>query len=245
MTSLPRSVLFTRSLYAATAVLVVAGLALQLVPSTRRLEASSTNASSSVASREKSGAGATESLTARELADTLPGDTTVGLPGSVAFDSAPSGASAGNPNSVARAVVPGEFQAVVVSNIFSPERAPPRARYRPRGSEEAPPTPERKTQPRVRLFGVTLRATGAVALIDADPRVPGAEIYRVGDSIAGGRLVEIGPASVVIERSSGRQVIRLETEPPARRRSPGAAGDSVRAPGDSVRRPGDSVRIQQ
>ncbi len=90
------------------------------------------------------------------------------------------------------------------------------------------PAPIRNAPHGPRLYGVTLRANGAVALIDADPAVPGAEIYRVGDPIAGGRLVEIGAVSVVIERRSGRQVIRLETEPSVRGRAPRAPGDSLR-----------------
>ncbi|MDQ3674130.1 MAG: hypothetical protein M3365_07130 [Gemmatimonadota bacterium] len=212
----PRSVLLTRGLYAATAVLVVVGLALQLVPSTRRLEASSTNLSTPL---------------------TPSGKTTP--PDSALFESAePAATAPPNAKSSAAIPLPGEFQAVIISNIFAPERAPPRARYRPRGAGEvegASPATASRSSPALRLFGVTLRANGAVALIDADPAVPGAEIYRVGDAIAGGRLVEIGPASVVIERSTGRQVIRLEAERPVRGRSRGVRGDSVSAPRDSVR----------
>jgi len=215
MTSRPRSVLFTRSLYAATVVLVVVGLALQLVPSTRRLEARSTNVSSSLAaSLETNGSEEVGSPNAPERANAAPGET-----------------ASQNANDATRNLLPGEFRAVVISNIFSPDRAPPRTRYRPRGAGEAEapsPATVRKAPHRPRLFGVTLRANGAVALIDADPAVPGAEIYRVGDPIAGGRLVEIGAASVVIERRSGRQVIRLETEPSVRGRAPRAPGDSLR-----------------
>jgi hypothetical protein len=182
-------------MYAATVVLVVVGLALQFVPSAGRLEASSTNVSTATA---LSGDSAGESRNPAVANSAVPEQTAP----RIANDAAP-------------IILPGAFQAVVISNIFSPDRAPPRTRYRPHGAEqaEAPSSAPGRKPPRLRLFGVTLRTNGAVALIDADPAVPGAEIYRVGDPIAGGRLVEIGAASVVIERSSGRQTIRLETEP--------------------------------
>jgi len=235
MTAHPRSVLFTQGLYAATVVLVVVGLALQLVPSARRLEARSTNvSSSSVASEQMIGPGKMGGLNAAERANAQSGDSADESRNSAPFDSAVPGETASrNTNDGARALLPGAFQAVVISNIFSPERAPPRSRYRPRGigagQVDAPsPAPVRKAPHGPRLYGVTLRANGAVALIDADPAIPGAEIYRVGDPIAGGRLVEIGAASVVIERRSGRQVIRLETEPSVREGSPRAPGDSLR-----------------
>jgi len=195
-----RSVFFTRGLYAATAALVVVGLALLLTPSAGRLEAGVAADSSSVAA----------SPVASKAADT----------GTTSGDTAP--AEANNP---ASASLPGEFQVVVISNIFSPERATPRQRYRPRGGTSGPeetlaPAPARAARRSPRLYGVTLHASGAVALIEADPAVPGAEIYRIGDPIAGGRLAEIGPASVVIARSTGRQVIRLEIESSSRERPP-------------------------
>jgi hypothetical protein len=230
--SLPRSVLFTQSMYAATAVLVVIGLALQLVPSTGRLEAGSTNVSTSLAASRATAARDTGGLAAAERTSALSRDSTGESRNfAVANGAAPGQTAPQNANDAARIILPGEFQAVVVANIFSPDRAPPRTRYRPRGTgqAEAPSPPSVRNAPRrLRLFGVTLHANGAVALIDADPAVPGAEIYRVGDSIAGGRLVEIGAASVVIERRSGRQTIRLETEPSVRERLPRAAADSLR-----------------
>jgi len=61
-------------------------------------------------------------------------------------------------------------------------------------------------------------AEGAVALIDADPNVPGAEIYRVGDLVAGARLVAITDSSVTLAQPSGPLVLRLQ--PAARRRRP-------------------------
>ena len=60
-----------------------------------------------------------------------------------------------------------------------------------------------------RLFGITRGPGGAVAVIDADPAVPGAEIYRVGDQVRGGRVTAIGDSTVVLSRPSGPLVLRL------------------------------------
>jgi len=71
--------------------------------------------------------------------------------------------------------------------------------------------------PTLKLYGITLSPQGAVALIDADPKVPGAEIYHLGDLVAGARLVAITDSSVTLAKPSGPLVLRL---PPARRRLP-------------------------
>jgi len=107
------------------------------------------------------------------------------------------------------------FEAIPRSNLFAQDRSAPRTRYVPPGQEveqlvvRAAPTPAPP-----RLFGVASGPTGAVALIDADPSIPGAEIYRVGDVVRGGRLTEIADTMVVIEGAAGRTVLRL----PASRR---------------------------
>jgi hypothetical protein len=48
-----------------------------------------------------------------------------------------------------------------------------------------------------------------VALIDADPRIPGAEVYRVGDEVRGGRIAAVTDSTVVIARPSGPLTLRL------------------------------------
>jgi hypothetical protein len=200
------SIPVTEGLYGATAFLIVIGLVLQLLPSGGRLEAR-TAVSPEIS---KSPAGAIQGR------DVLP--------------SPDSGNSLTN---VVTEPLPETYQSIIALNIFSPERRPPRKRYvlKEREGEQAdqPPQLSVREPPRgPRLFGVTLRASGASALIEADARVPGAEIYRVGDPIAGGRLVEIGPSSVVIERRGDRQVIRLETVRPERAPSPNPPSDSLR-----------------
>ena len=39
--------------------------------------------------------------------------------------------------------------------------------------------------------------------------VPGAEVYRVGDEVRGGRITTIGDSTVVLTRPSGPLVLRL------------------------------------
>jgi hypothetical protein len=59
------------------------------------------------------------------------------------------------------------------------------------------------------LFGISRGPGGAVALIDADPAVPGAEIYEIGDAVRDGRLSAIGESTVTLTRPSGPLVLRL------------------------------------
>ena len=70
--------------------------------------------------------------------------------------------------------------------------------------------PKRKpAEPAIKLFGITRGPGGAVALIDADPKVPGAELYRVGDELRDGRVRFISDSTVLVARPSGRLVLRL------------------------------------
>ena len=106
---------------------------------------------------------------------------------------------------------PPAFDGIVQANVFSRERTPPGQRYvpdelrRPAVSSTTPARAER----RLRLYGVVVGPAESQALIDADPRIPGAELYRVGDSVAGLRLVSIGGSSAVLEGPDGRIVLKL------------------------------------
>jgi hypothetical protein len=107
------------------------------------------------------------------------------------------------------------FALVVDSNMFSPTRTAPRVRFtvRPAEVDTAPSAPRAPAPPALRVYGITLRSTDSTALIDADPRVPGAETYRAGDTLPDGSLiVDITDSTVVIEGSRGRRVLRLETK---------------------------------
>lgn len=119
----------------------------------------------------------------------------------------------------ARPLAEDAFAPIVADNIFDQDRSPPTVRYMPPElavEDEVPQrAPVRPAGPR--LFGVAVGPTGAVALIDADPTIPGAEVYREGDLVAGARLIEIGDTAVVLEGPAGRRVLTL---PSSSRRFP-------------------------
>jgi hypothetical protein len=105
---------------------------------------------------------------------------------------------------------------IVSANIFSPDRRPPRQRYVPLTAAATPaPAPTTDTvrtgPPPIRLYGVTLSgADSGVALIEADPKVPGAELYRVGDLVRGAILIALSESTAVLERDDGSlAVLRL------------------------------------
>lgn len=105
------------------------------------------------------------------------------------------------------------YQEIVGANIFSAERTPPATRYVPPelAAARTEAVPDRPAPPRLRLYGVATGPTGAVALIDADPTIPGAEIYRPGDSVRGLTLEEIADTYVVLRGASGSLTLPLET----------------------------------
>ena len=65
--------------------------------------------------------------------------------------------------------------------------------------------------PELTLYGLATGPTGAVALIDADPSIPGAEIYRLGDRVGSYRLESIADTLAVLTGSTGRLVLTLDT----------------------------------
>ena len=111
------------------------------------------------------------------------------------------------------------FSPIVSKNAFSADRQPPKVRFVPEGlrrdTAAAPRAPKKPAEPPARLFGITRGPGGAVALIDADPKVPGAEVYRVGDEVRGGRITNISETTVTLTRPSGSTVLHL---PDARER---------------------------
>jgi hypothetical protein len=98
--------------------------------------------------------------------------------------------------------------------VFSPRRAPPATRFVPdwaRRDSTPAPVARRATpvEPSIRLYGIARGGGGAVALIDADPRVPGAEVYRVGDLVRGSRVTAVTDSTVVLSGRGGSSVLRL------------------------------------
>jgi hypothetical protein len=130
---------------------------------------------------------------------------TVGLP---AAAPAPTPVGASGRDSVA-------IGQIVSTNIFSSDRRPPRQRYVPPTLATSAPTPSTDTvrtgPPPVRLYGVTLSgADSGVALIEADPKIPGAELYRIGDLVRGAILTALSESTAVLERDDGSvSVLRL------------------------------------
>jgi len=113
------------------------------------------------------------------------------------------------PRRVAESVPPTTYATIVSTNIFSTDRVPPRVRFTPPGLAVKGKPVHRA--PTVRLYGITTGAGGtATALIDADPDIPGAEIYHVGDVIAGAPIIDITDSTVVLAQPSGQRVLHLE-----------------------------------
>jgi hypothetical protein len=103
----------------------------------------------------------------------------------------------------------GAAAAVVGGNIFSASRSAPRVRYTPPDLVASPETTRARPRPAasgLRLFGTV---SGTAALIDANPAVPGAEIYQIGDVVDGKRILAVTESTVVLEGSAGRAVLRL------------------------------------
>ena len=100
------------------------------------------------------------------------------------------------------------YEAIVAANIFSQTRTAPLVRFTPAG-RAARGTASASRRPPLKLYGITVGPQGAVALIDADPKIPGAEIYRVGDLVAGARLVAITDSTVTLAQPSGPLILRL------------------------------------
>jgi hypothetical protein len=105
------------------------------------------------------------------------------------------------------------YQEIVGSNMFAADRSPPVSRYVPPelARQQTPRVVNQPAAPRLRLYGVATGPTGAVALIDAEPSIPGAEIYRPGDSVRGYTLEEIADSYVMLVGPTGSLTLPLET----------------------------------
>ena len=108
------------------------------------------------------------------------------------------------------------YAPVAAGNVFSQTRTPPKVRFVPEGRSAPAPVVTGRQRPRaavLRLYGIT---AGTIALIDADPKIRGAELYRVGDRLGSGRITRITDSTVVISRPGGPLILRL----PSNRRPP-------------------------
>lgn len=114
-----------------------------------------------------------------------------------------------DPNAEAAALL--AYDDIVRHDPFAPGRKPPAERYVPPELRARQAARARTgATPRPRLLGVATGPAGAVALIDADPAIPGAEIYRLGDRVGPYRLAAIADSAVVLRGASGVHTLRLE-----------------------------------
>lgn len=104
------------------------------------------------------------------------------------------------------------YEGIARTNVFQQDRSPPPTRYTP-GGPPAASAPPATTEPPLTLYGLAAGPSGAVALIDADPRIPGAEIYRVGDRVGPYRLASIADTFVVLAGPAGERMLRLQAPP--------------------------------
>ncbi len=108
------------------------------------------------------------------------------------------------------------YEGIVRDNVFDRTRQPPAERYLPPelAAARADDEPAARARRGPRLYGLAVGPDGAVALIDADPRIPGAEVYRPGDLIGGARLVTVTDSSATLVGPAGTMVLRLPSSRP-------------------------------
>jgi hypothetical protein len=106
---------------------------------------------------------------------------------------------------------------IAAANIFARSRVAPARHVTVGTGTEVPHVVHAASAPSVTLYGTTTGPEGAVALIDAGSLPRRAEVYRIGDTIAGARLVDISDSTATLERASGVRVLHL---PPTARRAP-------------------------
>jgi hypothetical protein len=133
----------------------------------------------------------------------------------LAPSSPPQASGAELPLAVLRAAAPTgrtsapSYDGIVTGNMFSKQRAPSAVRFVPAGSRRLPGGEGAAHGTPLTLYGITMGPQGAVALIHADPKSAGAELYHLGDRVAGGRLIAITESTVTLARPSGSLVLHL------------------------------------
>jgi hypothetical protein len=131
---------------------------------------------------------------------------------SVPADEGVSAAPAVDPSAQAAALL--TYEGIARTDPFDRDREPPAERYVPpalRAAQQTARPANTPVAPRLQLFGVATGPSGAVALIDANPAIPGAEIYRIGDRVSVYELESISDTMVVLRGSSGVRRLRLQS----------------------------------
>lgn len=103
------------------------------------------------------------------------------------------------------------YAGIVEGNVFAPDRTPPPLRAEDAAVAEPRMVPTAPRRPRYRLSGIVQGPDGLVALIDADPLFPGAELYQVGDSVGPYVLEQATDSLVVLRLNRETQILRLDT----------------------------------
>lgn len=100
------------------------------------------------------------------------------------------------------------YGAIVAADPFSARRTPPSVRFVPAGGGHRVFAAPHRAEPK--LYGITVGPEGAVAVISADPGVRRAQLYEIGDTLDGARVVAISASSVTLVKPSGPIVLHLE-----------------------------------
>jgi hypothetical protein len=115
--------------------------------------------------------------------------------------------------------VPGSYGVVASRNLFSPTRS------------EAPAAAVSNAPPAAKpnLFGIILRDGAPVAYLE-DPTTRRVAGYRLGDSVAGGTVTQIGADHVVLNRPDGEVNVRLRDPSKPRPAAPSSGGQQPGVP---------------
>lgn len=131
-------------------------------------------------------------------------------PATRSADSAVTRPAAPDPDASPATPVP-RYDRIVADNPFASDRRAPATRYAPPSqTTDVAPAPAAPA-PGPTLYGIATGPLGAVALIDADRTIPGAEIYHPGDRVGDFELQTVADTFVVLVGAAGTTVLRLNT----------------------------------
>jgi len=132
---------------------------------------------------------------------------------------------------------PGSYGVIASRNLFSPTRSEAPAA----AVSNAPPAPKPN------LFGIILRDGAPVAYLE-DPTTRRVAGYRLGDSVAGGTVTQIGADHVVLNRPDGEVNVRLRDPskprpavPSTGAQQPGVPAGAAPAPAVVPQQPGQAA----
>jgi hypothetical protein len=135
--------------------------------------------------------------------------------------------------------LPGSYGVVASRNLFSPTRSEAPAA----GVSNALPAPKPN------LYGIILRDGAPVAYLE-DPTTRRVAGYRLGDSVAGGTVTQIGADHVVLNRPDGEVNVRLRDPSKPRPAAPSTAAQQPSVPAGAApapavvpQRPGQAANV--